>query len=215
MLITYAAVITLFLLARFRPLHCVSDWVALHRAIELCSLNLNTAAKVAQEKSVLKVPQKLWLSCSSGLERDVAEREITKVMEKLVERQRERLLLREIERGVAEQTASNCSPSLFWHLQIYWKQARRTCWICYSRVPAFSAAARETNQCCFKSSWKLRNPWSPAAWQAAVQGLLSFQQLQRLHWQNVCSIWRSTMWQWKNLRETKRGRGRKEERGEN
>lgn len=111
---------------------------------------------------------------------------------------------------MAEQPASNCSPSLFWRLRIYWKGARRTCWICCSRVPAFSAAARETNQCCFKSSWKLRKPWSPAAWRAAIQGLLSFQPLQRLHWQNVCGIWRSTMWQWKNLRETKQGRGRKE-----
>ena len=58
-------------------------------------LSLNTAAKVAQEKNVVfKVLQKLWLSWSSGLERDVAEREITEeVKEKGVERQRERLLL--------------------------------------------------------------------------------------------------------------------------
>lgn len=90
LLITNAAVITLLLLAHFTPLHCVSDWVsALHWAIELCSLSSNTAAKVAQEKYVFKVLQKLWLSCSGGLERDVAEREITEVKEKLVERQRE------------------------------------------------------------------------------------------------------------------------------
>lgn len=51
----------------------------------------------------------------------------------------------------------------------------------------------------------------PCCLAAAVQGLLGFQPLQRLHWQNVCCIWRSTMWQWKNLRETKQGRGEKRE----
>lgn len=83
MLITNAAVITLFLVACSKPLHCVSDWVALHWATELCLLSLSTAAKVAQEKTVFKDLQKLWLSCTSGLERDVAEREITEVKEKI------------------------------------------------------------------------------------------------------------------------------------